>query len=525
MPTSAPAAKRSRRSNDTEATNGDRRCSDHMEYEPNGYSPTKTEPPEPTSNINSPAEESQTAADGAGMGMDVDDDAPAPEHARMTLTLTNGQSVGVQSDQVTELEPETINLSVPDKNVVHTAWNPRDPAILATGGQALCRIWTISRSSPPHDPHISPSPSPSPNDHDENPNHPNRPSSPNGPCSLKKLNQSAGSQYIDTLDPSDEALLVTTMAWRPDGEVLAVATRGDVSNCAGAVSLWTTKGKCVDELPAAQDTVLALRWNPSGSYLLGITTAGTANSAVVVWDTRSSKALPPVQLDHIVMDAVWADAWNFTICGYGIIGNVTVADSECVVNLRRDAEPGIEKKWTSIRRDKLAKTTALVAEDEAIIGIIDSSGDLHTTVGHDAQITAMAFQPLLNPSSYPLLSAGLLVTSSLDGTIKIWNASTPFTAIHVINFAAMAISFAPDSRLFAAANWNRVVIWNAEEGGSPKASWKGEQGKWQGLTNGVDQDSGTGEEEDGPLHSLSWDPYGERLAYGLGSQVRFSVFI
>lgn len=318
--------------------------------------------------------------------------------------------------------------------------------------------------------------------------------------------------------------MVSSVAWRPDGDVLAVATRGDVSNCAGAVSLWTKKGKCIDELPAAQDTVLGLRWNSSGSYLLGITTAGTANSAMVVWDTQTSKALPPVHLDHIVMDAAWADAQTFTICGDGVIGNVTV-DSECIVNLRPDDEPGIEKKWTNIQRDNVTNTVAMIADEEAIIGIIDPSGRLHTTVGHDAQITAMAFQPVPDPSSYASNSARLLVTASLDGTVKVWNAAEPFTTIHVISFTAMTISFAPDGRLFAAANWNRVLIWNAEEGGSPKASWKGEQGKWQGLTNGVDQDSGTGEEEDGPLHLLSWDVDGGRLAYGLGSQVRFIAFL
>ena len=491
------------------------------------------EPPEPTSNINSPAEENQTAADGAGMGMDVDDDAPAPEYARMTLTLTNGQSVGVQSDQVTELGPETINLSVPDKNVMHTAWNPRDPAILATGGQALCRIWTISRSTL-HD--ISPSPSNPNNPNSSNPNEPNNPNptnsnGPDNPNNLHSLsshdNDPNNLQYVDTLDPSDEASLVTTMAWRPDGEALAVATRGDVSGGVGAVSLWTKNGKCIDELPAAQDTVLMLRWNPSGTYLLGITNAGTASSATVIWDTQSSKAIPPVHIDHIVLDAVWTDHRTFTMCGHGVIGSVIV-DSECIVSLRTDVEPGIEKNWTCIQYDSITNTIALVAEEEGVVGIIDSSGHLHATIGHDAGITAMAFQPVLDPSSYSLSNPRLLMTSSLDGTIKSWNTTKPFTISNEFSFGkstpAMVMSFTPDGNLVAAANWNRVLIWNVGTGGIPIASWKGEQGKWQGLMNGADQDSGIGEEEDGPVHSLSWDADGRKLAYGLGSQVSTSVF-
>ena len=88
----------------------------------------------------------------------------------------------------------------------------------------------------------------------------------------------------------------------------------------------------------------------------------------------------------------------------------------------------------------------------------------------------------------------------------------------------MAISFTPDGDLVAAANWGRILIWNAETGGMPKASWNGDQGRWQSLANGVDQDSGIGEEEDGLTHSLSWDADGRKLAYGLGSQVNVAFF-
>lgn len=46
----------------------------------------------------------------------------------------------------------------------------------------------------------------------------------------------------------------------------------------------------------------------------------------------------------------------------------------------------------------------------------------------------------------------------------------------------MAMSFTPDGFLVAGANWNRALIWNAEAGGLPKASWKGDLGT---LTNGL----------------------------------------
>jgi hypothetical protein len=87
---------------------------------------------------------------------------------------------------------------------------------------------------------------------------------------------------------------------------------------------------------------------------------------------------------------------------------------------------------------------------------------------------------------------------------------------------AMAMSFTPDGFLVAGANWNRALIWNAEAGGLPKASWKGDLGR---LTNGshtngdgVDrnmEEDGTG----GQDCSLSWDAEGGKLALGVGNQV------
>ena len=486
-----------------------------MEIDQNGYS--RPDAPEPTSTSNSPAAESHHAligrgAEGAGNGMDVDsvdDDAPAPEHASTTMmgltltpTLTNGESVGVQSDKVRELGPETSLLFVPDKNVMHTAWNPRDPQILATAGEALCRIWTVATKTSGNN--LAPASSDT-----------------TITTAAERHQQEEQQRYVDTLDPSDKSM-VTTMAWSPDGDVLAVATRSDIADWIGKVSLWNKYGKSLDELPTAQDMVLKFCWNPSGSHLLGITSTGRGGSALVVWDARSSDVMPPFQLDDVVTDAAWTDDQKFTICGQHLIVNMSL-EIQGIVALHSRNEQEKFQNWTHICFDPASNTTAIAAEESAMLGTIDPSGNLRTTIAHDAEITALAYQPIQNPASYSSGAPRLLATSSLDGTIKIWDANQPFTTIHILNLGQnlppMAIGFTPDGYLVAAASWNRVLFWIADIGGMPKASWKGE-GKLQSLAaNGVDQDSGIGEEEEGPTHSLSWDADGGKLAYGLGSQV------
>lgn len=464
-----------------------------MPTDHNGYHPSQHALPEPVSPTDySPVEEAPTAN-----GMEVDDEAdapatPTPEESHLTLTLTTGHSIGIQSDKVDELEPKTTILTVPDKKLImHTAWNPNDPTILATAGEGLCRIWSISKTAALAD----------------------------NPTSRS---------YQDILTQYDDSL-VTTMAWNPNGEVLAVATRNDVSDWAGAVSLCGKEGQTFEDLPAAQDIILMLRWNPSGTHLLGITSSGTGSNAVTIWDIRSSEAPVPCQIDHIVTDGAWISETQFTVCGHGIIATADLSTIE-TTPLRQQLTNGkSDEIWTHIRHDPITRATAFAAEETATLLLMGPASGPLTRTAHAAEITALAFQPIANPATYSSASPRLLATSSLDTTTKIWDARN-LALLHTLPLGhsspAMAISFTPDGYLVASANWNRILIWNAEVGGLPKASWKGELGK-RLLTNGnghMDHDSAIGDDGDengigeGGC-SLSWDAEGGKLALGVGSQV------
>lgn len=463
-----------------------------MDIDQNGFA--QHEPPEPKLALESPADEGQTAGEGARM--EVDDDAQEPDDPRMSLT--NGPSVGVQSDGVTDLGPETSVLTVPQRNVLHTAWSPTDPQLLAVAGDALCRIWTVTNSVDP--PHTRPN--------------------PNG-------------HYVDILEPGDQSA-VTAMAWHPTGEFLAVATRADDAELAGEVALCSRHGKSMDNLPAAQDMVIAFKWNPAGTHLLGITSSGRGFSALIVWDIRSSQALPVILLDHVVTDGVWCDDHKFIVSGYSLVAECFI-DSQSNLLVQNRDEEDLQRNWTYVRYDTITQTAAIAAEDSATLAIVSADGQIDTTTAHGAEITATAFEPISDPSSYLPASPRRLATSSLDGDIRIWDVTNPFSILHVFYFGRtnppMAVSFTPDGYLFAAANANRILFWNAENGGAPKAIWRGDSsltspdvefGSKREDRNGVaymDGDSGIGEEDEGWTHSLSWDANGGRLAYGFGSQV------
>ncbi|MCJ1403411.1 hypothetical protein MMC11_006634 [Xylographa trunciseda] len=442
------------------------------------------------------APEAETGAD--------DDALQVQPTATPVPTLTNGRSVGVQSDKVAELGPGTTVLRVPDKNVTHAAWNPRDPRILATGGTALCRLWTLAYSPAP-------------------------PAAPTQ--SSAELAEGSPKQYTPTdLFDSTEHCFVTSMAWSPDGEYLAVARYNAAPASRGMIITCTKDGAILDELPGGTDVVLSLAWNASGSLILGVTHSDDVDSTLVVWDVQTGSSMQPFHLQTAVFDATWTDDHKFVVCGNGFIAEAHIEDHS--INALQSTRFGEDSscEWSKIRYDNVTRSMAIAAEASGDLAIVDSSGAMCVKRAHDAEITGLVYQPLSNPTTFPESSPRLLATASTDGSIKIWDARRPFDLVQSFGLGsaspALAMSFTPDGYLVAAASWDKVLFWKAEGGGMPTATWRGKDGEWQiGLDhhmNGIN-----GEDEDElrmDTHSLSWDAHGKKLAYGLKDQIAIINF-
>jgi len=544
------AVKRSRRSNGNPATNGNlAQGGGSMDIDQNGYSTagattnhhaeatgrremaaTGSDSPPPSAGTGPGAVvggSTATAATGGmsvSMSMDVDAaevevrvaDANADDDALQVQptasrppTLTNGCSVGVQSDKVAELGPGTTVLRVPDKNVTHATWNPRDPSVLATGGSTLCRIWSLAYAQA-------------------------TPDSADNTSGVKQYS------HVDLFDPMDTAF-VTSMAWSPDGEYLAIARYTPAPTASGAISIRTKTGTIVDELPGGQDMVLNLSWNSLGTLILGVAHSTDAASTLVVWDANSGQAMQPFELHTSVLDAAWTDDRSFIVCGAGIIGTSHISDRTIEALKTQHSDSGAPYEWSRIRFDPITRTVAVAAESSGDLAIIDEAATFRTIKAHDTDITALVYQPLSSPSAHAECLPRLLATSSTDGAIKIWDATRPFMVIQHLSLGrsspALAVSFTPDGYLVAAASWNKVLFWHAEGGSMPRATWRGKEGEWQGGGEGQKRLNGRegGGEEDGQgdrdadgdgeeeaVHSLSWDADGGKLAYGLNDQVYLS---
>lgn len=448
------------------------------------------------------------------------EESPAP--VQILPTLTHGSSIGVQSEKIADLAPETAVLQVAGtKNVTHALWSPRDPTLLAAAGEALCRLWTI----------------------------------PTGRGAA--ADSASGHRTVEPLRTvdlhgADDGFYVTAMAWRSDGEQIAVAKKHPTA--AGIISIYDKAGVAIDELPGGNDLLLTLLWNPTGSsnnMLLGISRSGDDDSTIMIWDMDTARALEPLKIQHSVADATWTDTQSFLVCGNGIVGSVSVANNRIEpLVVRADVR---KADWSRIEHDAHTSTTVLAADGvPGILGEIAADGTWHDTEAHGADITALCFQPLANPASVRNDSTlrRLYATAATDGTVKVWNARRPFECVHPLLLSkgdpALALSFTPDGYLVAAASVGKVLFWNVDAGGPPRASWTGwdtagagagggvnghangvleRRSNGVGVTNGEDVEMGDGDgngEED-TIPSLSWDADGGKLAFGAKSQVSFFV--
>ncbi|MCJ1476525.1 hypothetical protein MMC13_005191 [Lambiella insularis] len=427
-----------------------------------------------------------------------------------TPTLTNGRSVGVQSDKVAELGPGTTVLRVPDTNVTHAAWNPRDPQLLATGGSTLCRLWTLAQHA-----YATPTPSDPEQEQEQE----------------QEQNDSAKPYSHADLFPLADLSYVTSMAWSPDGEHLAIARYRSEPSFTGTISICTKGGAVIDELPGGREMVLNLSWNPPGSLILGITHSDDVDSTLIVWDAKSARPMQPFQLKRAVMDAAWTDDHKFVVCGTGLIAESHIEDYNIDALESHRYSTDIPYEWSKIRYDPITRTIAVATEASGDLAIINSLGNMHIHKAHDAEITGLVYQPLANSSAYPESSARLLATSSIDGSINIWDARRPFELVQSFSFGraspALAMSFSPDGYLVAASSWDKIMFWKAEGGALPMATWRGKNSEWQGtLDHPMNGDRG---EEDDELqvdtHCLSWDAYGKKLAYGFKDQIAIINFL
>lgn len=315
-----------------------------------------------------------------------------------------------------------------------SAWNPTVPSLLASGGgDASVRIWDLTSPSEP-------------------------------PAVCKHM-------------PATQAKNVSTVAWNPDGTLLASGSYD------GILRLWTPQGDLHLVLSMHQGPIFAVRWNRKGNMLL----TGSGDGTAIVWDVSSGRTRQQFSLHaKNVLDVQWLTGASDSTASHA---NQNIADmlfatcsDDNQVHLCKLGEPKPIKSWTrhsdevnAIRFDPSQTLLATASDDgTAHIYAVDSQGNaaamsnepLHVLRGHTEEVYAIAWSPSGPGSPHPARPK-VLATASFDNTARLWNGETG-ACLHVIEGherSVYALAFSPCGRFLATGGIDhRVFVTRVQDG-------------------------------------------------------------
>ncbi|KAI5462291.1 WD40-repeat-containing domain protein [Mariannaea sp. PMI_226] len=481
--------------------------------------PTRKRPPQQLPN-GSPAkrprlsngyENGTDAAAPATTPMDLDNQHPdnhaypSPlegEPAPPPIVRTDGPEQGTQVEKVEELAPDTTFIRLMDDDHAHghrpdttpspapagpdnapillqCEWNPKDPSILAAAGtDALARVWTISRATPPEpgQDHVSPH----------------------------------AHSLLDPDAPRDTT--VTALSWTSDGAAIAVATQ---SKNRATLNVWSADGTHLQTMEVSEPPVYKLYWNPTNTALLAISPDKGGALVTVYYSPAGNSVsylLPGHEIDATPLDAAWTTETEFLLTGGDLF--LCLLCNESSITQVRKLETKEDDAFTQVLFDSRSNLAA-TSSDKGTLDLWDDSGKRRSISAHQGAITAMQWQPL--PANQP--AAGderLIATGGDDCAILIWNARKPESkpkCFLTMDSPIVRLAFTPDGAFIAGATSNQVLIWKVENHTIPRASWsRPAHLGWQTPKSNMDS-----EEED--EHCLCWDADGRKLVYGTNSRV------
>ncbi|KAJ9649329.1 hypothetical protein H2199_000104 [Coniosporium tulheliwenetii] len=464
------APKRTRESNGAESTR-ERSNEDAMDIDMNGM-------------VQTPNGDADVAVSEA--------DSPIVEEVPIETTLDNGVSVGLQSEKIAELAPETtfIKLDEPEVTLRHTVWSPTEAPIFCAAGDSLLTVY----------------------------------------CMVKDTRYFKDSQdYIPRkIDLPFLKYTITAFCWISPTEAFAAALEDHTNEkgetrSTGRLLALREGGVEVQILSSLVGTVFALRWRASAQRLLSISSSDRGGS-IRIWSPNNPDPLHTFYTGRVILDAAWCSDDRFLVGGHGFLTSYTLdhAPSSSSVTEAISGDRAQDFHWEKVRYDPICDIVACASLEQNEIGLYSKNSIDFTTLSvAENPITALEFQPIINPLSHLDESPRLLATAHDTGLVQIWDAKRPWQLLHRLSMGgapAMALSFSPDGFLLAAAGLATVLIWNPEVGGLPKAFWKAdfEKDPWD-TSIGADRE----EELD---HTLGWDADGKKLAFSLANQIAIISF-
>ncbi|CAE7194593.1 unnamed protein product [Rhizoctonia solani] len=304
------------------------------------------------------------------------------------------------------------------------AWNPKIPNLLATGGKdSTLRMWNVPEEE---NEHIYPT-------------------------------------RICMHLPAGPSCDITTIAWNADGSLLATGAYD------GIVRVWTFRGELFCVMTQHQGPIFSVKWNKSG-YLL----TGSLDQTAIVWDVDAGGKPKQRFLHHAdgCLDVEWLEGDFFATCGSD--RNIFV---ECIGETTPIAKfQGHDDEINQLKYEERHKLLASGSDDytaciwkvddlaqylpESADGVVKPRPDVrkftHKLRGHDGEVANIQWQPKGDRETYD----PILVTSSFDGTVRMWNGHSG-DCISIFQAGSGKVcghSFAPRPDILAIVAGNKLIL-------------------------------------------------------------------
>lgn len=216
------------------------------------------------------------------------------------------------------------------------------------------------------------------------------------------------------------------------------------------IKIYSSSGFCITNLKFHSNNVFVVKFNPAATYLAS---AG-ADRKVVIWDVSTFSKIQDFEFHKdTIIDLTWKDDFTFvTASADHTIGICSIKNSNYIILNYRNGSV------TSVAYNPSRTCLASGSEDSTICLWRNNYQDSFILRGHTAAVSLVQWVP---GNDY------ILVSSSLDGTIKIWD-TIQNACIHTIQCHQkdiFAISCSPNGKyIVSGSNDSTIVVSSIYEG-------------------------------------------------------------